>query len=74
MHVIVHLKNNDQSESLLKIIKNHDSVEWMETYPDMETNEVETYHKELIDQRLESIDKGTAIFTDWDLIKKKYDR
>ncbi len=72
MQVIIQLKDNAETEKFLKSIQEHDSIEWLETIEEKDA-ELENYHKQILDERLEEIEKGNAVFTDWEILKRKYE-
>ncbi len=71
MEVIINIKNKNKIAAFLNLIKEIDYVELVDVKE--ETGEIPVGHRELLDKRLQKIEKGETTFKNWDLIKGKYE-
>ncbi len=72
MEFTVNIKEQNKIAAFLNLIKAFDYVEIVDVKEQPEKLFEE--HKSLLDARLEKIEKGNMAFTDWDVIKEKYER
>lgn len=72
MELTINIKNKENIDSFLKLIKKIDYVEIVDVKEDSSDLPVE--HKVLLDERLKKVEEGKTTFKNWDLVKSKYER
>jgi hypothetical protein len=65
------IKEKSKVAAFLKLIKELDYIEIVDVKEGM--GELPSEHLDLLDKRLQRIEKGEATFKNWDLIKTKYE-
>lgn len=71
MKLTVNIKEQKDISAFLNLIKEIDYVEIVDIKDDVGEPSVE--HRDLLDKRLQRIEKGETTFKNWNLIKKKYE-
>ncbi|MGD9931297.1 MAG: hypothetical protein AB7U05_14850 [Mangrovibacterium sp.] len=71
MKLTVNIKKKSKIAAFLKLIKELDYIEIVDVNEGM--GELPPEHLDLLDKRLQRIEKGEATFKKWDLIKAKYE-
>jgi hypothetical protein len=71
MEITVNIKEQSKIDAFLNLIKKMDYVEIVNVQE--EQQEFFAEHKELLDKRLERIEKGETKYKNWNSIKTKYE-
>ncbi len=71
MELTVNIKEQSKIAAFLNLIKEIDYIEIVNVKEELQ--ELPTEHKDLLDKRLQRIEKGETTFKNWDLIKNKYE-
>ena len=71
MKLTVNIKEKSKIAAFLKLIKELDYIEIVDIKEG--TVELLSEHRDLLDKRLQRIEKGEATFKNWDLVKAKYE-
>lgn len=71
MELTVNIKDQSKIAAFLNLIKEIDYIEIIDVKEKSEELPIE--HRDLLDKRLQRIEKGEAAFKDWEQIKKKYE-
>lgn len=71
MELTVNIKEQSKIAAFLNLIKEFDYIEIVNVKEAIQ--EIPAEHKDLLDKRIERIEKGETTFRKWDLIKKKYE-
>lgn len=71
MELTINIKEKNKIAAFLNLIKEIDYIEIVNVKDDL--NELPSEHKDLLDKRLQRIEKGETTFKKWDLVKKKYE-
>ncbi len=71
MKLTVNIKEKSKIAAFLKLIKKLDYIEIVDVKDGM--GELPSEHRDLLDKRLQRIEKGEATFKNWDSIKTKYE-
>ncbi|MDF1546170.1 MAG: addiction module protein [Bacteroidales bacterium] len=72
MELTISIKEQGKLDFVLRLLQEFDYVEILNIKDDEASISIE--HKELLQKRLERINKGETTFKSWDLIKKKYEK
>ena len=70
MELTVNIKEQSKIAAFLNLIKKFDYIEIVDVKEDVGETPLE--HRDLLDKRLQRIEKGETAFKNWDLIKVKY--
>jgi hypothetical protein len=71
MELTINIKEQSKIAAFLNLIKEIDYIEIVNVKEGF--NELPSEHKDLLDKRLQRIEKGETTFKKWDLVKKKYE-
>ncbi len=71
MKLTVNIKEQSKIAAFLNLIKKFDYIEIVDVKEDM--GELPLEHRDLLDKRLQRIEKGETTFKNWDSIKIKYE-
>lgn len=71
MELTISIKEQSKIADFLNLIKEIDYIEIVNVKEELQ--ELPSEHKDLLDKRLQRIEKGETTFKNWDLIKKKYE-
>lgn len=71
MELTINIKEQAKIAFFIKLLEEFDYVEILDIKEDVS---LPIEHKNLLDKRLESIEKGEVTFKKWDEIKQKYER
>ncbi|MEN6456938.1 MAG: hypothetical protein ABFD10_22005 [Prolixibacteraceae bacterium] len=71
MKLTINIKEQSKIAAFLNLIKKFDYIEIVDVNED--SGELPLEHRDVLDKRLGRIEKGEAIFKNWDLIKVKYE-
>lgn len=71
MELTINIKEQSKIAAFLNLIKEIDYVEIINVKE--ESTELPYEHRVLLDKRLQRIENGETTFSNWDLIKKKYE-
>lgn len=71
MELTINIKEQSKIAAFLNLIKEIDYIEIVNVKEGL--NELPSEHKDLLDKRLQRIEKGETTFKKWDLVKKKYE-
>lgn len=72
MELTISIKEQSKLAFFIKLLNEFDYVEILDVKEEETPFPVE--HKQLIDKRLERIERGETTFKSWDEIKKKYEK
>jgi len=72
MELTINIKEQSKIAFFIKLLEEFDYVEILDVKED-ETS-FPTEHKNILDKRLERIEKGETTFKKWDEIKQKYEK
>lgn len=71
MELTVNIKEQSKIAAFLNLIKKIDYIEIVNVKEDI--GDIPVEHRDLLDKRLQRIEKGETTFKNWNLIKKKYE-
>ncbi len=72
MELTISITEQTKFDFFIKLLREFQFIQILDIKEETSTFPIE--HKQLIDKRLQRIDKGETIFKSWDLIKKKYEK
>lgn len=72
MELTVSIKEQSKIAAFLNLIKKMDYIEIIDVREN--SGDLPIEHRDLLDKRLEKIQKNKSTFKDWDLIKEKYEK